>query len=192
MNYRSELFRKLIHFGSAIFPLVYYAYLTRAEMLWILGGLSIIFLIGELLRIKIVPIKRFIEMIFGSIIRASEKDKLTGATFVFVSGFLTVLIFEKDVAVFSMLTLSLADAMAALVGRKWGRKKLFTKTVEGTMTFLIVALVLAILWPGLPRVGAVTAAGIATIAELLSSPIDDNIMIPLAVATTLSFFQLIP
>ena len=191
MNYRNEIYRKMIHFGSAVFPISYYYSLSREQMLWLLGGLSTLFLFGELLRMNVEPFKRFFKLIFSAVVRESEDHTITGATTVFIAGFLTILIFEKPVAIFSMLILSLADATAALIGRKWGNHSLFEKTVEGTMTFLIVALALAFLLPDLPRAGAVAAAGIATIAEVLPSPIDDNLIVPLSAATTISFFYLI-
>jgi dolichol kinase len=56
---------------------------------------------------------------------------------------------------------------------------------------LIVALALAFFLPNLPRAGAVAAAGIATIAEVLPSPINDNLIVPLSAAITISFFHLI-
>ena len=191
MNYRNEVYRKMIHFGSAVFPISYYYSLSREQMLWLLGGLSTLFLFGELLRMNVEPFKRFFKLIFSTVVRESEDHTITGATTVFIAGFLTVLIFERPVAIFAMLILSLADATAALIGRKWGNHSLFEKSVEGTMTFLIVALALAFLLPDLPRSGAVAAAGIATIAEVLPSPIDDNLMVPLSAATTVSFFYLI-
>ena len=191
MNYRNEVYRKMIHFGSAVFPISYYYSLSREQMLWLLGGLSALFLVGELLRMNVGPFKRFFKLIFSAVVRESEDHTITGATTVFIAGFLTVLIFERPVAIFAMLILSLADATAALIGRKWGNHSLFEKTVEGTMTFLIVALALAFLLPDLPRAGAVAAAGIATIAEVLPSPIDDNLIVPLSAATTISFFYLI-
>ena len=191
MNYRNEVYRKMIHFGSAVFPISYYYSLSREQMLWLLGGLSALFLIGELLRMNVGSFKRFFRLIFSAIVRDSEDHTITGATTVFIAGFLTVLIFERPVAIFAMLILSLADATAALIGRKWGNHSLFEKSVEGTMTFLIVALALALLLPDLPRSGAVAAAGIATIAEVLPSPIDDNLIVPLSAATTISFFYLI-
>ena len=191
MNYRNEVYRKMIHFGSAVFPISYYYSLSREQMLWLLGGLSTLFLFGELLRMNVEPFKRFFKLIFSAVVRESEDHTITGATTVFIAGFLTVLIFERPVAIFSMLILSLADATAALIGRKWGNHSLFEKSVEGTMTFLIVALALAFLLPDLPRAGAVAAAGIATVAEVLPSPIDDNLIVPLSAATTISFFYLI-
>ncbi len=191
MNYRNEVYRKMIHFGSAVFPISYYYSLSREQMLWLLGGLSALFLVGELLRMNVGPFKRFFKLIFSAVLRESEDHTITGATTVFIAGFLTVLIFERPVAIFAMLILSLADATAALIGRKWGNHSLFEKSVEGTMTFLIVALALAFLLPDLPRAGAVAAAGIATIAEVLPSPIDDNLIVPLSAATTISFFYLI-
>ena len=191
MNYRNEVYRKMIHFGSAVFPISYYYSLSREQMLWLLGGLSALFLFGELLRMNVEPFKRFFKLIFSAVVRESEDHTITGATTVFIAGFLTVLIFERPVAIFAMLILSLADATAALIGRKWGNHSLFEKSVEGTMTFLIVAMALAFLLPDLPRAGAVAAAGIATIAEVLPSPIDDNLIVPLSAATTISFFYLI-
>ena len=191
MNYRNEVYRKMIHFGSAVFPISYYYSLSREQMLWLLGGLSTLFLFGELLRMNVEPFKRFFKLIFSAVVRESEDHTITGATTVFIAGFLTVLIFERPVAIFAMLILSLADATAALIGRKWGNHSLFEKSVEGSMTFLIVALALALLLPDLPRFGAVAAAGIATIAEVLPSPIDDNLIVPLSAATTISFFYLI-
>ncbi|MBH30839.1 MAG: hypothetical protein CMG71_02475 [Candidatus Marinimicrobia bacterium] len=191
MNYNNELVRKLIHFGSALFPLAYYHVLSRDQMLWLLGGLSTLFFVGELMRLNVDPVKRIFQKIFGPIVRPSEEHRITGATSIFISGFLTVIIFEKIVAVFAMLILSLADATAALIGRKWGGRKIFDKTVEGTVTFFIISLVLALNLPGLPRIGAVAAAVIATVIELFPSPIDDNLMVPLSAATTLSFFYLV-
>jgi len=191
MNYRNEVYRKMIHLGSSVFPISYYYSLSREQMLWLLGGLSALFLFGELLRMNVGSFKRFFKLIFSAVVRESEDHTITGATTVFIAGFLTVLIFERPVAIFAMLILSLADATAALIGRKWGNHSLFEKSVEGTMTFLIVALALAFLLPDLPRAGAVAAAGIATVAEVLPSPIDDNLIVPLSAATTISFFYLI-
>lgn len=192
MNYQRELLRKLIHYGSSIFPFIYYNFFSRAEMLWLLGGLSAIFLLAEILRMNISIFKHLFKRFFGPIVRVSESNKFTGATSVFISGFLTVLIFEKNIAIFAMLTLSLADATAALIGKKWGKRKLFDKTLEGSLTFLIVSIGLAIILPDLFRLGAIVAAIVATLIELFPSPIDDNLMIPISIATTLSLFHLIP
>ncbi|MBF89060.1 MAG: hypothetical protein CMG75_05245 [Candidatus Marinimicrobia bacterium] len=192
MNYQRELLRKLIHYGSSIFPFIYYNFFSRAEMLWLLGGLSAIFLLAEMLRMNISIFKHLFKRFFGPIVRVSESNKFTGATSVFISGFLTVLIFEKNIAIFAMLTLSLADATAALIGKKWGKRKLFDKTLEGSLTFLIVSIGLAIILPDLFRLGAIVAAIVATLIELFPSPIDDNLMIPISIATTLSLFHLIP
>tara|TARA_B100000029_G_scaffold516539_1_gene630689 strand:- start:23430 stop:24008 length:579 start_codon:yes stop_codon:yes gene_type:complete len=192
MNYKRELIRKLIHFGSSIFPLLYYTFFSRVEMLWLLGALSVIFLVAEILRMNLLTFKNLFKIFFGPIVRASESNKLTGATSIFISSFLTILIFEKSIAIFAILTLSLADATAALIGKKWGKKIIYDKTIEGTATFFVVAISLATLLPDLYRLGSIMAAIVATIIELFPSPVDDNLMIPLSVATTLSFFHLIP
>ena len=79
MNYQRELLRKLIHYGSSIFPFIYYNFFSRAEMLWLLGGLSAIFLLAEILRMNISIFKHLFKRFFGPIVRVSESNKFTGA-----------------------------------------------------------------------------------------------------------------
>ena len=66
MNYRNEVYRKMIHLGSSVFPVFYYYSLSREQMLWLLGGLSALFLVGELLRMNVGPFKRFFKLIFSA------------------------------------------------------------------------------------------------------------------------------
>ena len=191
MNYRQELYRKFIHIAWAIIPLLYYYYLDKRTMIWILGiGTAVVFL-GELLRMWVPIIGRLFDLIFGKIIRESEDTSFTGATYTLLGSFLTVLIFEKEIAIASLLILVLADSSAALLGRKWGKTPLLGKSVEGTITFFIVATVIVLVFPGLSRIPAFLGAVVATAVELFPSPVNDNLMIPLAAAVTMSLGHLI-
>ncbi|MBI5512517.1 MAG: hypothetical protein HY909_02040 [Deltaproteobacteria bacterium] len=84
--------------------------------------------------------------------------------------------------------LALGDPAAGLVGRRFGRTKLYgNKSLEGSLTFLVVgvlaalgALALGGLAPSLGTIGLFALAGAlpATLAELYTSRWDDNFTIP--------------
>jgi len=190
LEYKHEIIRKSVHYGSAIFPLSYLYFFNREEILFLLGGFVLIIIILEILRMYIPFFTHIYEVIFGKIVREEESEKFTGATYSFLGAFFAILIFEKEVAIFAMLVLSLSDSTAALVGRKWGSIPLLGKSVQGTITFLAVAITIAFLVPGIPRFEAVTAAVFTTLVELVPSPVNDNLLIPLSAGITLSLMRL--
>lgn len=191
MEFRNEIYRKLIHIASSAFPLAYLFLLERTTILWIVGVCAALLVAGELLRLRFSFFANLYRLLFSAVVRRKEDHRFTGATFVFSAAFLTILLFEKHVAVFALLILSFADSMAALVGKRWGRRPLLDKTVEGTVTFLIVAVALAFALPGIPREAALVAALVATVVELLPSPINDNLLVPLSAAISISMVNLI-
>jgi dolichol kinase len=191
MEFRNEIYRKLIHIASSAFPLAYLFLLDRITILWIVGICAALLVAGELLRLRFSLFARLFKQLFSAVVRQKEDHSFTGATFVFSAAFLTILLFEKLVAVFALLVLSLADSMAALVGKRWGRRPLLDKTVEGTVTFLIVAVLLSFVMPGIPRQAAFIAALVATLVELLPSPVNDNLLVPLSAAISISMVNLI-
>lgn len=191
LSYRSEVYRKMIHIGFSLLAACYLLFFDRSAMVWTFGVFTGIIVVGEILRMRFSFFTRVYRRVFGNVVRKSEEHTFTGATFTVFGAFVTVLIFEKSVAVYALLILALGDSLAALVGRRWGRRPLLDKTVEGTVTFLLIAILLALTVPGVPRLGAVLGALVATAVELLPSPVNDNLMIPLSAAITLSMVNLI-
>jgi glycerol-3-phosphate acyltransferase PlsY len=66
-----------------------------------------------------------------------------------------------------------------VVGRAWGRARLFGKTLEGTAACLLSCAVIALLVPHLPLRAGWVGAGVAALVELLPIPVDDNLSIPI-------------
>jgi dolichol kinase len=81
--------------------------------------------------------------IFGFLLRQHEVDtgkkNLNGATYVLISALICVIIFPKIFFVTAFTILIISDSLAALIGRKFGRHKLFAKSLEGTLAFFISA-----------------------------------------------------
>jgi dolichol kinase len=130
-------------------------------------------------------------MFFGFLLRKHEKDgrkkNLNGATYVFISALLGVIIFPKVLFLTAFPILIISDSTAALIGRKFGKHKLFAKSLEGTLAFFISASIVVLFTPKLN--GSITeyfigilAAAIGAIVENISfGYADDNLSIPIAV-----------
>ena len=175
------MLRKLFHFSGIIIPVIYL--LTDKQMtLIVTAGVFVVDIILEIMRIKGFLKVAFIE----NSMKKEERNRLSGSFFYILSGLITIILFEKNIAVASLFILSIADPLSSLLGIRFGRVRLFGKSLEGTMTFFAASfLILRILSFSLPVAAAV--AVIASLTELFSSrPIDDNLSIPLVTALALA------
>lgn len=185
MTYWDEIGRKAIHLSSAIFPLVYY-YTSGTFMLWVMVPLVAFAVLVETVRQFIPPVERWIQRWLGNIMRREEKRLFTGATYVVISVLLMIALFPREIAITALLFMSISDALASLIGIKFGGTRRFLgKSVAGSSAFFLSAVALA-LWqlPDHPLVGLAGAAT-ATIAEALALKfgefkLDDNFSIPLS------------
>jgi dolichol kinase len=186
-SYTTELIRKGIHLASLSIPVVY-NFVTRETGLAILIPVTLAFVLTDILRLYHPASGRLYERLFGFLLRKHEQNtqgrKLTGATYVLLSAVMCVWLFPKVVVITAFTILIISDSMAALVGRRYGKHRFLSKSLEGSAAFLISALVVVavapkiIYAPGEYLVGAVAALA-ATVVEATSIPIDDNLSIPL-------------
>lgn len=179
LSLSAEIRRKTIHLVTSVIPLLYFFYLNREQILVICIILTIGFLTADLLRMVSSLANSYFMRVFSSLLRSSEKEKqLTGATILFAALTLSVLVFPVPIAVTAMLLLTLADPVAAIVGKYWGKKSVFNKTLEGTLGFFMTALFIVLLVNGI-KWQALPVAAIAAIVELIPLPVNDNLSVPL-------------
>ena len=118
-----------------------------------------------------------------------ERFQITGATYFWLSATFVVFAFPEDIAVLSLLFLSFGDPFATVIGSRDHRARIFGKSIAGTAAFAAVAVIagtVASLHPDIPLVWwVVPGAIVAAVAELLPTPLDDNITVPLAAAITM-------
>lgn len=177
---KGELARKAIHYTASLIPLLYYFFFERRTALVILGIISVVILVAEVSRMLIPALSSLYLRIFGWMIREHEaKNSLTGATFVFIGSFLTIFFFPREIATTVLLFLTVGDPTACLFGMSFGKIKIFNKTLEGTLAFVVSSFIATIWVPGIPLhvkfAGVITAAAV----ELLPKKFDDNIAIPI-------------
>jgi dolichol kinase len=120
-----------------------------------------------------------------------KKKNLTGATYVLLSALICALIFPKVIFVTAFTILIISDSMAALIGRKFGKRKFLRKSFEGTLSFFISASIVILFTPKVGNfpleylIGFV-AAFVGSIVENISYGLaDDNLTIPLSVGLTM-------
>lgn len=194
IQYRDELFRKLIHLTSLSIPIVYY-FITEETAAIILGILTVVALILDLGRYIHPKVGKIFYNIFGFLLRKHELDhkkkNLNGATYVLISALISVLIFPKVIFISAFSILIISDSLAALIGRKFGRRKFLSKSLEGTFTFFVSACIVILFTPKVSGyfeeylIGFVAAFVGAIVENVSFKLVDDNLSIPLSVGFTL-------
>lgn len=181
VHIKHELIRKSIHLACTILPLIYWLYLSREQIIIICGFITVGFITGEILRFKNKKFSYWFERIFFKLLRDDEKkNKITGATYLFVSLTIIFIFFEKHVSIPAALILTLADSFAAIIGKTYGRTKFLNKTVTGSLTFFLVGFVILFtLLPGLGWLSLVVVL-LLTFIEALPIPVSDNLTLPIS------------
>jgi dolichol kinase len=189
IDFRHELVRKSIHVTSLSIPIIYW-FITWKLALMILVPLALAFLATDLARYYHPGVGDRFYRWFGWLLRKHESDhtrkRLNGATNILLSAVLCVLIFPKLITITAFSILIISDTSSALIGRRFGRRRFFHKSVEGALAFFLTAVLVVFVTPkidGLPLeyVIGIIAAAVGAITESLSSTIDDNIAVPLSI-----------
>jgi dolichol kinase len=189
LNLKKETIRKCIHLGCTLLPVLYYFYLSREQIILLSSIISIWFIISEFLRYRYQSIGNLFFRTFGPLLREREKKQaITGASYLFITVTVTFILFEKNIAIPSILVLTVSDSFAAIVGKTTDSPKFFSKSVAGSLTFFLVTLIILLAFYGDELVLTVTVAAFLTLIEALPLKINDNILIPLTTGITLYLF----
>lgn len=192
--------RKVFHvLTSSVVPLLYwylpvYASLeaSRICVLILLLVALALFSLFDGARLLFPALNRLVMDRFSLLIRETERNKITGATFTCLSFLVVVFSFPREIAVTAMLFLALGDTAAEIAGKNWGGRKYHGRSLEGMAGFFVVAFPLAWIviqdWPV-----AFVSAGMGALIEFFSIGIDDNLTVPVGSAISLwlilSFLQ---
>ncbi len=173
-----EIIRKIIHIFTALIPFFYYFYWTKEQTILIALILFVFFLIAEAGRRYVTVLQQIFEKIFSNLLRNDEiNDRLTGATLLFGGLTISAVLFEKDIAIVAMLNLSVSDALAALGGKVFGKRKIGNKTLEGSIIFFLAAILWG--WLLINNLAAILIMAVfVTLVELYVSVISDNLSVP--------------
>ena len=184
---REEAKRKTIHICGIAIP-VLYLFLSRESILFAFGLAFIIIFAIEWLRLR--------GIVSLPCIRNKEEREIGAYVFFMIGAFLSILIFEKRVAIAAIFILAIGDAASALAGA--AINEYTPEPYERSMKAPEVMLVMFVtsLIPGWLVLHSVPVAVLgalgATIADgvplrVHNVQIDDNLTIPLFAGVLMSF-----
>lgn len=151
-------------------------HVPRATALTILGGISVMLVGVDWVRLRSARANRLFFQAFQPLASPREATGAASSSWYALGLLVTVGLFSRKAAISGILMLALADPAASWVGRRWGRRPFLGGSVEGTVVFLAVSVVLLLFlhpWPV-----AVGAALATTLSERLAWPLDDNFAVP--------------
>lgn len=199
LSWDGERGRKVLHLLALVIPL-FVMRPGRAFALPILIPLALAALLGDVVRAHSPGFNRWIGTVFGFMMRTHELPAvrtgivLNGATWVLTSAALLSLLFPATPAAAGMTLFLVGDAMAALVGRRYGRHRVAggPATYEGALAFCGSGMLVAAFFPGLPFPAAAVAVVVGAALEALPLPLNDNLRVPFGIAGVLYLIPLLP
>lgn len=190
--YAAEVKRKALHLLALVVPLCM-ALIGCEWSIRILLPLAAVALLADLLRAHSAAFARFIGTLFGFMMRPSEIApapgvvRINGATWVLVTAAVLAVLFPLSIAVPVFVMFMVADAAAALVGRRFGRHRWpgTPRTAEGSAAFVAAGLLVVWAFPQVPFWAGTVSVLSGAAAEVLPRPLNDNLRVPLVAAFVL-------
>jgi len=184
-----EFGRKAFHQLSLVYLIAFHYFgwplIGRLMACWLL----VVFVI-ETARLRVPAVERFLLGLMGGLMRESERRHYSGIIFTTAGSLAAMMIARGNPVIVgaAILQLALGDAASALVGKAFGRTKLFggAKSLEGSLAGFAVGFAAALAC-GVSPSAALAAALAGSLAELLPTTpwFNDNLWIPVASAAVL-------
>lgn len=184
LQLQHETTRKLAHVSAGSVAAGLPLLLTKPQII----GLALLFT-----AVMIISKRR---RLFTSI---HDIGRRTYGEFVFPAGIALTALLSPDwrIYTFGILTMAFGDALASLIGQKYGRHRyklgLADKTFEGSAALFLTALVIGLAINGLSpdsrMLATISAAGAATLVEAITPLGFDNLTVPVVAAYVLAIFS---
>lgn len=179
--------------GGLFLPTIYYLTDKRIS-LSVFAIFFLFFFLADFIRLHYPRLNEWILKNFKIIIKEEEKDRFSGNPYYIFGAFLSVLLFEKGIAIASLCFVACGDLAASIIGKQRGRIRIKKKSLEGGLGFLFACLLIGIvllvlrlkLSFGILLIGALTAS----IVELFSPGRQDNLTIPLFSGLIMQFVRI--
>jgi glycerol-3-phosphate acyltransferase PlsY len=179
----------------AILLIIFYMKKDEKPSLTLIGSIVLFFLLLDLARLFSRKINVFFFNKVKRIYKQKEYKHFSSITIFLFALFLTVLLFEKNIAILAASFLTFGDFFSKFFGIRFGRTRLFEKTFEGSLAHFNACLVSGyiflhfISFP-LPFYAYLVGALVASISEALPIGISDNFSVAILSASTMSVFLL--
>ena len=172
---------------------IFYLQTDKKQALTAIGGIALFFLFLDLVRLFSPRINVFFFRKIKKIYKEKERKKFSSITIFLFALFLTILLFEKGIAVLAASFLTFGDSFSKFFGLLFGRRRIFEKTWEGSLAHLNACLIsgyLLLHFVSVPYPAYLLGAFVSSVSEVLPLGIDDNFSVSLLSASTMSVYIL--
>ncbi|USG98996.1 SEC59/DGK1/VTE5 family protein [Thermococcus argininiproducens] len=202
MSIKSELKRKVLHLTGLSVPLLYLLFGQKVTIGFVATALIVFiilepFRIVEDLRDKVKrklglyvreEVIALVEKELEAISREHEKYSIGAHIYFTIGALIIVCLFPKDIAIGAITVATLGDAIAAIIGKPFGRHRFKNgKSVEGSLAYFVTAFLTLFVLIDLPH--ALVGALAGMLAEFYELPPDDNFSNQIAVAIAIYAFR---
>ncbi|MBN1800960.1 MAG: glycerol-3-phosphate acyltransferase [Candidatus Lokiarchaeota archaeon] len=167
----------------AIVFVVFYVFNSLINTLILIGIITAIFTVIDIIRFVLKQANEFLTEKIKSIFRKTEQKCFSSMTIFLLASFFSILVFQKNIAMISIIFLIFGDIFSKIFGLAFGKYKIFnTKTVEGTLAYFGSVLITGfILYHLLDISPVILICGglVAPIAEVLPLDMNDNFTVPI-------------
>lgn len=185
-----ELKRQAFHFflGIAI-VLLYNFHILNARRMFIILIIGILLSIASS-RYRVPGIAWFLDKFD----RKHAKFPGQGAVFYVLGCFAVIGLFPPDIASAAILVLAAGDSFSTIIGKHFGKHRMGSKSIEGTVAGIVLGFLGAFLF--VPFLTAFLGAFVAMLSEaldirLFNKVIDDNLLVPVVAAIVMYGWSLI-
>jgi dolichol kinase len=177
--------RRLFHAAVGVLTVLVLHYLIPANdvALVLMGAALGVVLLFEWARLTKPRLNLLFFRFLLPLVSPGEDRKLVSSVWYLVGMLLVVGAFPRGIALPSILVLALADPAASYVGRRWGRTRLGTGTVTGSLTLAVTSLIVLVPFVGVGP--ALATSVVASAVEALPWGLNDNLTIPVSSGLTL-------
>lgn len=173
-----EILRKSVHMVSILIVVIYELF-GKEAILWILMLFLTTVLFLDYLRLEHSMKIPF----FYTMYREQEADRLGGHIYFALGAISAIAIFSKEIAYAAILMTTFGDLTAALIGKFYGKRRVFKKifkndkSIEGSASEFIIDFFIGLLITGNPAISFIMSF-FATLTETAVNKIDDNLIVP--------------
>ncbi len=195
--------RSIFHVCSALFALAMLRWLPGRA--WVIGVSAAFAVAGwtmEFARRRSPAVNERLMAVFAPVAHPHERHGINSSTWYVTALLLLGLFAPLRATEIGVVVLGIADPAAGLIGRRFGKTRLrANRSLEGTLGFVVVGAIAAAAWlhlgaaaPGplaLPALVTLAVVGgvVGALTELMSTRLDDNFTIPVAVTAAVSLAQ---
>lgn len=186
--------RQLYHSLSGLALVFIISFLDKPADVYLTLILLFSAIIIETMRLYLPGINRIFIHYFGILMRSEERHNPTGTLYYLLGALVALLLFPKEIALFSMTVLAVGDPAAYIIGSNFGKYRIGKKSLEGSLAFLtasvIAGFLLRNLWDDLSFVAVIIGAVTGTVVELVPGKINDNFTIPVTASAAIYVMSL--